>query len=270
MRFKKSISVFLILFLLFSLSYQTETLYAKNTKYHIKVNRRTNSATVYERMENGEYVPIKAMLCGTGGPLSPLGTFYTSQKLKWVNFFQPAVGRYATRITGHYLFHSIPYRKKSPDSMLKGQFKRLGTNSSDGCVRLALADAKWIFENCPLGTKVTIYEDKNPGPLGKPKPYPYPEDNGYDPSDIWAKGNPVLEGEPKIIANTPLVVNPEDTEIDLLEGVTALSFQNKPITEKVRIVEDNINYSKPGKYKIVYEVKDKFKSVRLTRTVIVE
>lgn len=29
-------------------------------------------------------------------------------------------------------------------------------------------DAKWIYNTCKVGTKVTIYRSKSPGPLGKP------------------------------------------------------------------------------------------------------
>lgn len=269
-KFNRILSSILALLILTSVSFHPETIYAKNTKYHIKVNRLTNSATVYELNEKGKYEPIKAMLCGTGGPLTPLGTFYTPQKNLWNPFYAGSFGRYSTRITGHYLFHSIPFNRKSPDTMIKGHFNRLGTNSSAGCVRLAVADAKWIFENCELGTKVTIYEDKNPGPLGKPEPYFYPEDNGYDPSDIWSKDNPILKKEPKITAKGDLIVEPDDNEVNLLKGVKATSFQGFDITDKITF-KDNINYSKPGKYKITYRVKDLLKKeASFTRTVIVK
>ena len=43
-----------------------------------------------------------------------------------------------------------------------------GTSASAGCIRLQVTDSKWIFDNCPSGTKVEFYSSKNPGPLGKP------------------------------------------------------------------------------------------------------
>lgn len=63
-----------------------------------------------------------------------------------------------------------------------------------GCVRLQVADAKWIYDNCPGGTQVTIYEDwDSPGPLGKPEKLVdeiTPEThNGWEPTDP-AEGNP--------------------------------------------------------------------------------
>ena len=51
------------------------------------------------------------------------------------------------------------------------------------CVR----DVKWIYDNCPSGTGVTIYDDAvNPGPLGKPDSIKISEDSayaGWDPTD---------------------------------------------------------------------------------------
>ena len=69
-------------------------------------------------------------------------------------------------------------------------YNRLGTTASHGCVRLTVKDAKWIFDHCPIGTKVVIYNANNPGPLGKPRAIKVPGVTGYDPTDIWSKGNP--------------------------------------------------------------------------------
>ena len=50
-----------------------------------------------------------------------------------------------------------------------------------------MADALWIFQNCPIGTEVEIYDDpSDPGPLGKPEPIyidPESEIRGWDPTD---------------------------------------------------------------------------------------
>ena len=47
---------------------------------------------------------------------------------------------------------------------------------------------KWIYDNCPIGTPVVIYDDaENPGPMGKPGTiYTDPADEtkrGWDPTD---------------------------------------------------------------------------------------
>ena len=35
-------------------------------------------------------------------------------------------------------------------------------------MRLQTEDAKWIYDNCARGTKITVYDGSSPGPLGKP------------------------------------------------------------------------------------------------------
>ena len=62
---------------------------------------------------------------------------------------------YWTRITGVYLFHSVPTRQKAGD-YIEDQAVRLGEPASHGCVRLTVADAKWVYEQLPKGTRVTI------------------------------------------------------------------------------------------------------------------
>lgn len=242
---------------------------AKESKYHIKVNRLTNNLTIY-KLTKGNYKPIKAMLCSTGGALTPLGTFHTKQKQRWHTFYDGSFGQYSTRINGPYLFHSLPYTKKSPNTMIPTNFGKLGSNASAGCVRLNVADAKWIYSNCSLGTKVTIYESKNPGPLGKPESIPYEEENGYDPTDVWAKGNPILKKKPKIESDGDLVVLIEDTEVDFLKGITAYSSLGEDITDDITY-EENVDFSTPGEYKVLYMVKDSLKrKATLERMVIVK
>lgn len=63
-----------------------------------------------------------------------------------------------------------------------------GPRASLGCIRLEVVDVKWIYDNCPLGTRVLIYADaENPGPMGKPGTiYTDPADTekrGWDPTD---------------------------------------------------------------------------------------
>lgn len=81
----------------------------------------------------------------------------------------PSYGQYATRIYDGYLFHSVPYYSQHKDDVEYDEFNKLGTVASLGCIRLAVVDVKWIYDNCPLGTPVVIYNDKDPGPMGKPR-----------------------------------------------------------------------------------------------------
>lgn len=60
---------------------------------------------------------------------------------------------YYTQFYGDYLFHSVPYDQGT----FNIQDGRLGQNLSQGCVRLAIQNAKWIYDNVPYGTKVVTY-----------------------------------------------------------------------------------------------------------------
>lgn len=156
--------------------------------YYIRVNRKQNCITIYTMDENGEYtVPYKAMICSTGlYNATPKGVYQISTKYLWRELYGGVYGQYATRIHGGVLFHSVPYYRKSKDSLCTDKYNKLGQQASMGCIRLTVEDAKWIAENCPEGTTVEIYDDDDPGPLGKPEAEKIDTDSpnrGWDPTD---------------------------------------------------------------------------------------
>ena len=55
------------------------------------------------------------------------------------------------------MFHSVLYNSKSESSLSKSSVRNLGRKASHGCVRLAVKDAKWIWQNCPAGTTIIVY-----------------------------------------------------------------------------------------------------------------
>ncbi len=156
--------------------------------YLIAVNRAASTVTVYTLDEEGRYtVPYMAMVC-SGGSDTPLGFFATPVDYPWRLLSGPCYGQYATRIWDAYLFHSVPYYTQHKDDLEYDQYNQLGTPASLGCIRLAVVDVKWIYDNCDLGTRVIIYDDENdPGPMGKPGTiYTDPADEtlrGWDPTD---------------------------------------------------------------------------------------
>lgn len=165
--------------------------------YYIKINRMQNCITVYTPDENGEYtIPYKAMVCSTGlYNATPSGTYQISTKYRWRELYGGVYGQYATRIHGAILFHSVPYYTKSNDNLCTDKYNKLGQQASMGCVRLTTEDAKWIADNCPSGTSVEIYDDEDPGPLGKPEAVKIDAGDvkrGWDPTDP-DENNPWLE-----------------------------------------------------------------------------
>lgn len=168
---------------------ETEIVVEKvDAPYYIKVNRQANCVTIYAKDESGEYtVPIKAMVCSVGlDNQTPIVVGEISDKYEWRLLFGDVYGQYAVRFDGHIMFHSVPYTTTSKDSLKEGQYNLLGQPASQGCVRLSVADAKWIYDNCRKGTQVEVYDSENPGPLGKPAAIqvdPYHFFRGWDPTD---------------------------------------------------------------------------------------
>lgn len=158
-------------------------------KYYIKVNYGAQVVTVYKKDSNGDYtVPVKAMVCSTGTYTPTSGVYRTLGKGTWWKLVGDVYGQYSTWICGDILFHSVPYLTKGDKSSLEyWAYDQLGERVSLGCVRLTVADAKWIYDNCSIGTQVEFYSSSDPGPLGKPtarKISSAPSNiRGWDPTD---------------------------------------------------------------------------------------
>ena len=239
---------------------ETETtLPAGDYSYLIKVNRVANCVTVHRQDENGEFtIPYKAMACSVGKNIenTPLGSFKTSQKYTWRLMVDDTYSQYATRIYGGILFHSIPCFTPNSGDMEGEEFNKLGSNASLGCVRLTVADAKWIYDNCAYGTQVIIYDDKeNPGPLGKPSVIKIPSDSLYkgwdptdpDPNNPWNTCEPSIEGVD--------ITAPVGSKLDLLSTIKATDTCGNDITSSVKIT-GTVDFKQSGTYHVRYSVTD--------------
>lgn len=160
----------------------------QNKPYYIKVNLTQNIVTVYSKDEAGEYtVPVKAMVCSVGRDgKTPVGNYTTSDKYRWARLSGNVYGQYAVRISGPYLFHSVPYFTQNKADIEYEEYNKLGSAASLGCVRLCVRDVKWIYDNCPAGTAVTTYYGDEPEPLTPPEPVRIDVNDarrGWDPTD---------------------------------------------------------------------------------------
>ncbi len=236
---------------------ETETETENKTSYKIMVNIALNCVTIYKTEDQKEYTPFKAMICssGLGGEdtYTPIGEFALQGKAVWCLMIGDVYTQYATRITGGIMFHSIPYAERSKSTLYYNMYNILGNKASHGCIRLCASDAKWIFDNCPYGTPVTIYQDySSPGPLGKPTlltiPYNHPLRN-WDPTDPdennpWRTYTTKIEGD-----NTEFSV-PIGTSIDtIIDTFTAHDSYGNNLTYKL-IINGTYNMDKAGRYKV--------------------
>ena len=131
--------------------------------FHILVDVNNQVTTVYGRDAAGEYtVVVRQMLCSTGTKSNPsdVGDWVLNGKTaRWCYF--PKWGghaQYWTRINGSIAFHSVVYNSVNTMDLSVSSYNNLGKRASHGCIRLTVADAKWIYDNCGAGTTVTITE----------------------------------------------------------------------------------------------------------------
>ena len=168
---------------------------AKNNgaPYYIKINYTANCVTIYKKDDSGEYtIPVKAMVCSSGVATPRSGVYKIGPRYRWRALFGGVYGQYSVKITGNILFHSVPYLNQSTDSLEYWEYDKLGTSASAGCIRLSVADAIWIYNNCGNGTYAEFYSSPDPGPLGKPSARKISSNEvcrNWDPTDPEA-GNP--------------------------------------------------------------------------------
>lgn len=256
---KIALAMMLLLFLCVGSSKGHETQAAST--YQIKVNKQQNCVTIY-KLDGGKYKPIKALICSTGWATKP-GTYSLGAKMRWHTLDGPCYGQYCTRIYGGVLFHSVWYTSpNNPATLSVSSYNKLGTTASHGCVRLTVEGAKWIYDNVPSGTPVTIYNSSDPGPLGKPAAIKLPYSVRWDPTDIWYSQNPWNNKKPKITGAKDQTVG-YNSSFDVKRGVKAVNTTGFDVTSrmKIEIRKDGSTVSKvdtrqPGSYRVTYRVTD--------------
>lgn len=223
--------------------------------YVIKVNRAANCTTVYGKDANGNYsVPVRAITVSCGKIINdtPLGEFNTIISYDWRLMFDNTYGHYAYRIVGSTLFHSVPYYTASNDDLEWEEYNKLGSPASLGCVRMTVADAKWLVDNCPIGTKVIIYDNAaNPGPLGKPETIKIPANSpykGWDPTDPHPN-NPWHDFSAKITApsSKSVTVNQGSAESKILSAFKAKDTCGNDISNKM-VLSGDFDLNREGTY----------------------
>lgn len=122
------------------------------TNYLIFVSLKNFKVNIYKGSVN-KWGLVHSYICTIGKPSTPTpkGTYTVGIKGLYFGVNKGYKCWYYTQFKGNYLFHSIIYN-------LDGSVRdgRLGMRLSDGCIRLAKENAKWIYDNIPRGTKVFI------------------------------------------------------------------------------------------------------------------
>jgi hypothetical protein len=146
--------------------------YSSNTNYLVLCDKSTYTVCIYKGSK-GHWTRIKGPWnCTHGGSRTPA---YTSDgKEKYITFtgrltkrsaaygwgdFEYTSAAFCMNLSSGNFFHSVLFNKGSRSnpynlSPVDGQ---LGTNWSHGCIRLALPNAEWVWDNIPAGTRAVVY-----------------------------------------------------------------------------------------------------------------
>lgn len=180
-------------------------------RFTIEVNRLAGVVTIYMyNTDTKKYdIPVKtctvsvgrdvSTVAGTGGlnldsSYTPIGTYSICSNGMAVRYplkpmHEPdgstVYARWCTHIVGNVYFHAIAVGTQSHYALSASTYNRLGTPASAGCIRMTVADAKWLYDYMPTGTPVKVVQGSSskPGPLGKEKTIQVQGSINYDPTD---------------------------------------------------------------------------------------
>lgn len=108
---------------------------------------------IFEKNDDGSWKLLYKWSCTIGKPSTPTikGTFYVNGRKPYFGSDTYRV-KYATRIRGSYYYHSILFNASGTEII----DDRLGMALSHGCIRLAVENAQWIYDNILDKTTIII------------------------------------------------------------------------------------------------------------------
>lgn len=119
----------------------------------ITTNLENRMTYIFEKGQNNEWVLLYEWSCTVGKPETPTitGTFFVSGRKPFFGSDTYRV-KYATRIRGSYYYHSILFNAEGTEIIND----TLGEALSHGCIRLAVENAQWIYDNILDATTIII------------------------------------------------------------------------------------------------------------------
>lgn len=180
-------------------------------KFKIVVNRAANCVTIYayDSQKKAYIIPVKTCTVSVGRDtvttsgaaglsvstsFTPIGSYSicsngqaVKYSLKPMNEPDGSVvyARWASHIVGNVYFHAVAVGSQSHYALSASSYNRLGQAASAGCIRMTVADAKWIYDYAATGSSVKIEKGNSakPGPLGKNATIKISDSINYDPTD---------------------------------------------------------------------------------------
>lgn len=166
--------------------------YSLGSGLYLEVDRVNCVMTVYTN--SSKTVPIKTIRVSVGlsGTATPTGTYRLQRSARWQPLMGPSWGQYGTWVAnagrGGIYVHSVSGANANIYSLPAGEYNKLGQPASHGCIRVCVADAKWVYDNAN-GATIHIYDgnytssEAFKGPLGRKKLVPLYGSCNFDPTD---------------------------------------------------------------------------------------
>lgn len=127
----------------------------------VKVFLKEQLVVGYTKTKSGEELPVRMFPCSSGYEEghTPVGEHKIGMTFRDPWLFDNSQAQYGCQIRGNILFHSLPsYNGTLNEGLSLDDLNAMGKAASHGCVRLFCIDAKWIYDHCPPGTPVEVYE----------------------------------------------------------------------------------------------------------------
>lgn len=130
--------------------------------YKVIVDVSDQRVYVYQWNGSNYDTFVGEMICSTGlkATPTPLGTYQAAGPTgtgEWYYFKEfKCYAKWATRIVGGILFHSVTYSRGKVRN--KEAVRKLGRRASHGCIRLKEDHAEWLYQNCTPGTTVIVQD----------------------------------------------------------------------------------------------------------------
>ena len=160
--------------------------------YTVQVDRVNGVMTVFA--DSARTIPVKTIRVSVGlaSTPTPTGPYTLSRSARWQPLMGPSWGQYGTHVDGAgqggIFVHSVACGQANSYNLPAGEYNKLGSPASHGCIRTCVADAKWVYDNCN-GSRIYIFDgaykadDALKGPLGKKALTPLRGAANFDPTD---------------------------------------------------------------------------------------
>ena len=139
--------------------------YSSSTRNLILVDKSRHYVNIYQGSK-GSWTNIRRnMLCTIGKSSTPTRSGSYKLKIKTTRFgaygrkdFSSSTAFYAYFYNAGNFFHSVIYRLGTSNPYTATpKDASLGKNKSNGCIRLSLENAKYLWDNMKVGTRVIIW-----------------------------------------------------------------------------------------------------------------